>query len=312
MKDKEPKLEVKKQGSAPTVYQINKDRITEVAGKYWAPHSEGSHLPYDANIVTQIYRTEIIGCNFAIRRIMMLEFSQYLENYLWPNYKTGEASHEHLMSIVIMTNEKFRERVNAWETFRKHPEHFPGLFHHVLKTTLKSSGVLMSEQTALVVFLNHCFNSMEEQLIRDQIKHLVSLSMWISLQQSRREQELRNVPKWRKYWKLIMKKDNPEEKEKLEWERKYLHKIMLKFLNVVENIPEEGDIPSNIVRYCERFIEFLIDLEALLSTRRFFNTIMDDCHLVVRCQLSPLTRRPEGHLFTQKPKGSQNEAVNLG
>lgn len=46
---------------------------------------------------------------------MMLEFSQYLENYLWPNYKTREASHEHLMSIVIMTNEKFRERVNAWE-----------------------------------------------------------------------------------------------------------------------------------------------------------------------------------------------------
>lgn len=46
---------------------------------------------------------------------MMLEFSQYLENYLWPNYVTGEASHEHLMSIVVMLNEKFRERVPAWE-----------------------------------------------------------------------------------------------------------------------------------------------------------------------------------------------------
>ena len=27
------------------------------------------------------------GSGFSIKRIMMLEFSQYLENYLWPNFK---------------------------------------------------------------------------------------------------------------------------------------------------------------------------------------------------------------------------------
>ena len=43
----------------------------------------------------------------------------------------------------------------------------------------------------------------------------------------------------------------------------------------------------------------MIDLEALLLTRRFFNTVMDDCHLVVRCQLSNLLKRPEGGLFGQ-------------
>ncbi|VVD01575.1 unnamed protein product [Leptidea sinapis] len=43
----------------------------------------------------------------------------------------------------------------------------------------------------------------------------------------------------------------------------------------------------------------MIDLEALLPTRRFFNTVMDDCHLVVRCQLAPLARRSEGQLFSQ-------------
>lgn len=49
---------------------------------------------------------------------MMLEFSQYLENYLWPNYsKESEkrSSHAHMMSIVVMINEKFRERVPAWQ-----------------------------------------------------------------------------------------------------------------------------------------------------------------------------------------------------
>ena len=45
---------------------------------------------------------------------MLLEFSQYLENYLWPNY-SADATDAHLLSIVVMVNEKFRERVPAWE-----------------------------------------------------------------------------------------------------------------------------------------------------------------------------------------------------
>lgn len=48
---------------------------------------------------------------------------------------------------------------------------------------MDNSHCSLKEQTALVVFLNHCFNSMEVDLIREQVKRLVSLSMWISLQQ---------------------------------------------------------------------------------------------------------------------------------
>lgn len=60
-----------------------------------------------------------------------------------------------------------------------------------------------------------------------------------------------------------------------------------------------GIVLPDKVRYCERFLELVIDLEALLPTRRFFNTVMDDNHLVVRCQLSNLLHRPEGSLFGQ-------------
>lgn len=74
---------------------------------------------------------------------------------------------------------------------------------------------------------------------------------------------------------------------------------MIKFMNILETIPEEGHVPDETIRYCERFIEFLIDLEALLPTRRFFNTVLDDCHLLVRCHLSPLLKREEGKLFGQ-------------
>lgn len=74
---------------------------------------------------------------------------------------------------------------------------------------------------------------------------------------------------------------------------------MKKFLNILESIPEEGQINNEIARYCERFLEFIIDLEALLPTRRFFNTVLDDSHLVVRCSIAPLMRRAEGKLFSQ-------------
>lgn len=118
---------------------------------------------------------------------MMLEFSQYLENYLWPNYKRTEATHAHMMSIVVMVNEKFRERVNAWTIFHKYPKEFPEFFHQILEACLIKkhlTAAYLKEQTALILFLNYCFNSMEVELCRDQAKRLVSLSMWSCLQPS--------------------------------------------------------------------------------------------------------------------------------
>ncbi|XP_033355690.1 RNA helicase aquarius [Bombus vosnesenskii] len=294
-------MTVKSNNPAPTVEQINADRITQLANKYWAPHTMDSHLPFSSQIVEDIYIQEICASKFSIRRIMMLEFSQYLENFLWPYYNTKIATRAHTMSIVVMVNEKFRERVQVWKVFEKLPEYFSEFFQKVLETCLEDSimDFDLKEQTALIVFLNHCFNSMEVLLVREEVKRLVSLSMWISLQQGRRELEFRKYPKWRKYWKVIMKKDNPECKEKLEWERKFLHRLMIKFMTILETVPEEGPLLPDKVRYCERFLELVIDLEALLPTRRFFNTVMDDCHLVVRCQLSNLLHRPEGELFGQ-------------
>lgn len=285
--------------SAPTVQQIQKDRITQLAEKYWAPHAIEKHLEFDSSVVEDIYLQDIRGSNFSIRRIMVLEFSQYLENFLWPNYKPG-VSLAHIMSIVVMVNEKFRERVQVWQAFRKKNEYFPDFFQRVLEACLEDELVInIREQTALLVFLNHCFNSMEEAICRDQVKRLVSLSMWISLQPNRREHEFKMNPKWKKYWRAIQRKDKPEQLEKLTWERTFLHKLMLKFMSVLGSIEKEGVCPPDKVHYCERFLELLIDLEALLPTRRFFNTVLDDCHLVVICWLSGLISRSEGHLFSQ-------------
>ncbi|KAL7286116.1 hypothetical protein TKK_0019630 [Trichogramma kaykai] len=265
------------------------------------PQIFDTSIPFSAQKVDDVYIEEICLSKFSIRRIMMLEFSQYLEKYLWPNYDAKTARRAHTMSIVVMVNEKFRERVQVWEAFEKQPEQFEGFFQNVLEATLEDDimDFNLSEQTALIVFLNHCFNSMEIGLVRDRVKRLVSPTIWICLQQGRREAEFKKYPKWKKKFKLILKKDKPEEKDKLDWERRFLHKLMIKFMTILETIPEKGDLNTDKVHYCERFLELMIDLEALLPTRRYFHTVLDDCHLVVRCQLSNLLKRQEGGLFGQ-------------
>uniref|UniRef100_A0A5F8HLW2 RNA helicase aquarius n=1 Tax=Monodelphis domestica TaxID=13616 RepID=A0A5F8HLW2_MONDO len=241
---------------APTVSQINAEFVTQLACKYWAPHVKNKS-PFDSKV-------SIFGF-------------QYLENYLWINYSPEVSSKAYLMSICCMVNEKFRENVPAWEIFKKKPEHFPFFFKCILESVLVENDdeFSLQEQTILLLFLDHCFNSLEVDLIRSQVQQLISLPMWLGLQPARLELELKKTPKLRKFWNLIKKNDEKMDPKAREQFRVSLH-------------------------YCERFIELVVDLEALLPTRRWFNTVLDDSHLVVHCYLSNLVHREgDGHLFSQ-------------
>ncbi|KAJ8411857.1 hypothetical protein AAFF_G00154950 [Aldrovandia affinis] len=293
-----------KKTSAPSVTQINAEYVTQLANKYWAPHSK-IKLPFDPKVMEEIYHKEILQSKFAIRKIMLLEFSQYLENYLWVNYAPQVSSYAYLMSICCIVNEKFRENVPAWEVFKKKPEHFPSFFKCVMDASLIEEAVDLSlrEQTVLLLFLDHCFNSLEVDLIREEVLRLFSPCMWKCLLPSRLQQELKKVPKLQKVWKSIKKNyDKMEEKAAAQAnkERSFLSLLIRKFLGVLTSIAPSGPISMEKVHYCERFIELMIDLEALLPTRRWFNTVLDDSHLVVSCHLSNLPKREqEGHLFCQ-------------
>ncbi|XP_055384835.1 RNA helicase aquarius [Condylostylus longicornis] len=279
-----------------TLTQVNADVISQLASKYWSNETSESHLPFDSSIIEEIYKNEITD-KHLVKRVMMLEFSQYLENYLWPNYEVGSTSKAHIMSIVIMVNEKFRERVQVWHIFENDQKKFSNLFRQVMQIALEDefhSETHIKELTAITMFIDHCFNSMEVSLCREQVKKLVSLSMWNCLQSRRREYELQNIPEWKKFWKKLQKKGFTEESI---FDNNFLQHYMIKFIKILETITIDKPINANLVNYCERFIEFIIDLEALLPTRRFFNTVLDDCHLLVRCKLSNLAKREEGKLF---------------
>ncbi|KAL0969673.1 hypothetical protein UPYG_G00230650 [Umbra pygmaea] len=293
-----------KKASAPSVSQINAEYVTQLANRYWAPHAKNK-LPFDPKVLEDIYEKEILQSKFAIRKIMLLEFSQYLENYLWVNYNPEVSSNAFIMSICCIVNEKFRENVPAWEVFKKEPTHFPYLFKCVIEAVLAGEPAVLTlkEQTILLLFLDHCFNSLEVDLIRDQVQQLISLPMWMCLLPSRLQHELKKVPKLQKFWNLIKKNFDKLDGKALEQakvERTFLSKLIKKFLGVLMSISPEGPVPMEKVHYCERFIELMIDLEALLPTRRWFNTVLDDSHLVVSCHLSSLVQREkEGHLFCQ-------------
>lgn len=293
-----------KKAAAPSVSQINAEYVTQLANKYWAPHSKNK-LPFDPKVMEEVYEKEIVQSKFAIRKIMLLEFSQYLENYLWVNYTEEVSSNAYLMSICCIVNEKFRENVPAWEVFKKVPTHFPFFFKCVMEALLagEEAGLTVKEQTVLLVFLDHCFNSLEVDLIREQVQKLISLPMWMCLLPSRLQHELGKVPKLQKFWNLIKKKFDQMDADAAEQARKertFLSALIKKFHGVLMSIPPSEPVSMDKVHYCERFIELMIDLEALLPTRRWFNTVLDDSHLVVSCHLSSLpSREKEGHLFCQ-------------
>ncbi|KAG8560658.1 hypothetical protein GDO81_015068 [Engystomops pustulosus] len=149
--------------ATPTVTQMNAEFVTQLAKSYWAPHSK-KKLPFDYKVIEDVYIKEMLKSRFAIRKIMLLEFSQYLENYLWLNYAPEVSSKAYLMSICCMVNEKFRENVPAWETFKKKPEHFPHFFKCIREASVaEESGndFSLHERTILLLFLDHCFNSLE-------------------------------------------------------------------------------------------------------------------------------------------------------
>ena len=71
-------------------------------------------------MVVSVYKEELGGVSDqspSLKRVILLEISQYLENYLWPNFDSESSSFEHIMSTVLMVNEKFRENVPAWTCF---------------------------------------------------------------------------------------------------------------------------------------------------------------------------------------------------
>ncbi|KAJ0840040.1 putative intron-binding protein aquarius [Helianthus annuus] len=93
-------------------------------------------------------------------------------------------------------------------------------------------------------------------------------------------------------------------------EVKFLRNLIDEFLEVLDSkvfyYDDEGSdvhgfekINEASILYCERFMEFLIDLLSQLPTRRYFKPLVADVAVVAKCHLSVLYRHEKGKFFAQ-------------
>lgn len=100
--------------SSITLSEIQRDRLTKIAEANWSKTGDAARpkKPFDPDLVRKIYETELLVSEgqghkpVPLQRVMILEVSQYLENYLWPHFDPLTAIFEHVMSIILMVNEK--------------------------------------------------------------------------------------------------------------------------------------------------------------------------------------------------------------
>jgi len=101
----------------------------------------------------------------------------------------------------------------------------------------------------------------------------------------------------------MLKRDSKESPEKLKldvFNRTFFQRLIMDFFALMLSQDYmQPSLDKYFLRYCERFMELMIDLQALLPTRRYINVLVDDLHLIVRCQLSPLLEHGDGYLFSQ-------------
>ena len=85
----------------------------------------------------------------------------------------------------------------------------------------------------------------------------------------------------------------------------WIYGLLKVYLRTVEETSAEDPFTlgtrtmSNVIRYLERFSEFIVDLLSQIPTRRFLNTLLDDMHLLVRCRRSAVFTNQHGKLFSQ-------------
>lgn len=317
-------------GNTITLNEIQRDRITKIANANWVISRDVVSKPaFNPSLVDEIYRTELFvtsgSKSVPLQRVMVLEVSQYLENYLWPNFDPDNATFEHLMSMILMVNEKFRENVPAWKCFHDRDDAFEGFLRRVLLLKQQGRDLNIAEKTNYLIFLIHSFQSLEDEIVRGTVLKLVHLQLWHSLSSGRFQMELCLHPQLIKKWKTMVKKEAKEARrtgmssdprDKLEV--KFLPMLIQEFLEILDskviNSPKHSNerersinlyqddgalVDEACLLYCERFMEFLIDLLSQLPTRRFFRAVIEDVAVVAKCRLSTLYTHQRGKLFAQ-------------
>ncbi|PLN81218.1 DEAD helicase superfamily protein [Aspergillus taichungensis] len=281
--------------SRPTVEDFREESSwVQVAKTHWLDSSKVRKVKQD--VIKKELWDALDAENFSLRSLLTLENLNVLEKFLWPTY-TEDASNYHVLLIALIVNVKQREHMPIWETFSDRPDDFSNLFHRILSMSIDNS-IPTPSRLSVLSFIISAFQSLENVLIRKECAPLVSISIWHNLSSDEaRDRILTQGPTLKKAWRAAAKRyDAGDEtaKAKIRFERSWLYAMLLDFLQRL-NTPEK-DQAGNL-QYCERFLEFIVDLESQLPTRRYVNTLLKDLNLLSVIHLSHMYRSVDNGLF---------------
>jgi intron-binding protein aquarius len=155
-----------------------------------------------------------------------------------------------------------------------------------------------SSRVILLSFIIGAYQSLETGVIRKECAPLVSIAIWHNLHNDQaRESLLEKNLQLKKAWRAAAKRfdaADEEGKAKIRFERSWLYTLLLDFIRRIDNVDSDH---TNNLRYCEKFMELLIDLESQLPTRRYTNTLIRDLNLLPIIKLSKLYNSEDNALF---------------
>ncbi|KAF2457974.1 hypothetical protein BDY21DRAFT_379029 [Lineolata rhizophorae] len=281
----------------PSVAELHGDNhFAETARKYWLNKSKVPKVRQ--NVLKDELWTVLEREDFAIGSLLILENLQLLEKYLWPTYNGEDASNHHVLLLALMVIVKRREGLPSWEHFAARPQEFSSFFRRVLAMSIDVT-LSLPIRSHLISFIIGAFQSLENGLVRKECASLVSISIWHNLHSGHaREEKFEQYPMLKKVWRNATKRfDSVDEnvKARMHFERSWLFSLLLDFLEKIYD--RSGTAQEARVLYCERFVEFLSDLQSQLPTRRYVNTLLQDLNLLTAIKLSPLWDDWDNGLF---------------
>ncbi|KKA27143.1 hypothetical protein TD95_000407 [Thielaviopsis punctulata] len=255
----------------------------EIALKHWLNNSGTTKVKND--VLKEIWdKLETDG--FQYRGLLALENVQTLENYLWPGF-SEDSTNVHVLLVALLVNVKRRENLDSWTLLEGRAGEFSSFFRRILSMFLDST-LSSAIRTHLLCFIIHAFQSLDCAAVRKECAPLVSISIWHNLSsESFREAKFEQTPHARKAWRASAKRFDASDdaaKTKLRFERSWLYTLILDFLRLLYTENAKADD----VAYCERFVEFMCDLQSQLPTRRYVNTLLQDLQIVPIMRLSPM------------------------
>ncbi|QLI72251.1 RNA helicase aquarius [Metarhizium brunneum] len=285
-KAREPAIRVQDERPTPAEVEEEEHQFVQLARSHWLKPGKRTVKSRVKNDVLKQGIWDVLEQDgFQYKSLLLLESLQTLESYLWPGY-TDESSNFHVLLIVLIANVKRREHLETWSLFEDRPDHFSSMFRRVLSLLLDRT-LSTSIRTHLLGFLIYAFQSLDCSIVRKECAPLVSIGIWQNLSsETQRETLLDQNTHLRKAWRASQKRYDAADgatKARLRFERSWLYSLLLDFLGLLYDDATKSDDAL----YCERFTEFITDLQSQLPTRRYVNTLLQDLHVLPVMKLSP-------------------------